>query len=154
MMLMEDSEPMLAANRALYETYRTQGVDAAMAQFFAEAGLEGGDAPDGDMPGFDPTKMPPEAAETFMRVSGNFEYWLAQGMLPLSTYTPDVAALRAGGPKVIVAIGEQSAGHPIHAMSMALATALGVAPVSVPGDHMGFEAQPAAFAQSLEASFK
>ena len=154
MMLMSDPEPMLAADRALYETYKSQGVDAAMAQFFAEAGLDGGDAPDGDMPDFDPANMPPDAAETFMRVSGNFEYWLGLGMLPLSTYTPEVATLKAGAPKVVVAIGEQSAGQPIHAMSMALATALGVTPVSVPGDHMGFETQPAAFAQSLEASFK
>lgn len=154
MMLMDDPEPMLAADRALHETYRTQGVDAAMAQFFSEAGLEGSDAPEGDMADFDPADMPPEAAETFMRVTGNFEYWLAHGMLPLSTYVPDVATLKAGAPKVIVAIGEQSAGQPIHAMSMALATALGVVPVSVPGDHMGFEAQPAAFARSLEASLQ
>lgn len=69
-------------------------------------------------------------------------------------YKPDVAALKAGTPKVIVAIGEQSAGQPIHAMSMALATALGVAPVGVPGDHTGFESHPAAFAQSLETAFK
>lgn len=153
MMLMDDPEPMLAANRALYETYRTHGVDAAMAQFFSEAGLDGG-AAEGEMADFDPADMSPEAAETFMRVSGNFEYWLAHGMLPLSTYVPDVATLKTGATRVIVAIGEQSAGQPIHAMSMALATALGVAPVSVPGDHMGFETQPAAFARSLEASLK
>jgi pimeloyl-ACP methyl ester carboxylesterase len=154
MLLLDDPEPMLAADRALYETYKTEGVDAAMAQFFAEAGLDDGAAPEGDMPDFDPANMPPEAAETFMRVSGNFEYWLAHGMLPLSTYTPNVAALTAGAPKVIVAIGEQSAGQPIHAMSMALANALDVAPASMPGDHMGFETQPAEFAQSLETAFK
>lgn len=153
-MLMDDPEPMLAADRALYETFRTQGVDAAMAQFFAEHGLDGGEMPEGGMPDFDPAAMPPEAAETFMRVSGNFEYWLAHGMLPLSTYAPDIAALKAAAPRVIVAIGEQSTGQPIHAMSMALANALGVEPVSVPGDHMGFETQPARFAQRLEAAFK
>lgn len=125
-----------------------------MAQFFAEHGLDGGETPEGDMPGFDPAAMPPEAAETFMRVSGNFEYWLAHGMLPLSTYAPDIAALKAAAPRIIVAIGEQSTGQPIHAMSMALANALGVEPVSVPGDHMGFETQPAEFAKRLEAAFK
>ena len=154
MMLMDDPEPMLAADRALHETYLTQGVDAAMAQFFSEAGLDGGDAPAEDAPAFDPADMPPEAAETFMRVSGNFEYWLAQGMLPLSTYTPDVATLSSGAPKVVVAIGEQSTGQPIHAMSMALADALGQPPFSVPGDHMGFETQPAEFARRLESAFQ
>jgi pimeloyl-ACP methyl ester carboxylesterase len=154
MMLLDDPEPMLAADRALHETYQSQGVDAAMAQFFSEAGLDGGSAPEGDVPDFDPASMPPDAAETFMRVSGNFEYWLAQGMLPLSTYTPDVAALTAGTPKVIVAIGEQSAGQPIHDMSMALADALGVEPVAVPGDHMGFETRTAEFARSLQAALR
>jgi pimeloyl-ACP methyl ester carboxylesterase len=154
MMLMDDPEPMLAADRALYDTYKTQGVDTAMAQFFSEAGLDSSAAPEGEIPDFDPADMPPEAAETFMRVSGNFEYWLAHGMLPLSTYVPDVAALKAGAPEVIVAIGEQSTGQPIHEMTMALANALGVEPVSVPGDHMGFETQPAEFAQHLEAAFK
>jgi pimeloyl-ACP methyl ester carboxylesterase len=154
MMLMDDPEPMLAADRALYDTCKSQGVDAAMAQFFAGAGLDGGDAPEGDMPDFDPADMPPEAAETFMRVSGNFEYWLAHGMLPLSTYRPDVATLKAGAPRVVVAIGEQSAGQPIHEMSMALAHALGVEPLSVPGDHMGFESQPAEFARRLETALR
>ena len=154
MMLMENPEPMLAADRALYETYKNEGVDAAMARFFAEAGLDGGDAPEGDMADFDPADMPPEAAETFMRVSGNFEYWLAHGMLPLSTYTPDVAALKAGAPRIMVAIGEQSTGQPIHEMSMALANALGVTPVAMPGDHMGFETAPAEFARRLETALK
>ncbi len=125
-----------------------------MAQFFTENGLDGGETPEGGMPDFNPAAMPPEAAATFMRVSGNFEYWLAHGMLPLSTYAPDIAALKAAAPRIIVAIGEQSTGQPIHAMSMALANALGIEPVSVPGDHMGFETQPARFAQRLEAAFK
>lgn len=153
MMLLADPEPMLAADRALYETYRTAGVDAAMAQFFSENGLDGGESAE-DMPEFDPSAMPPEAAETFARVSGNFEYWLAHGMLPLSSYTPDVAVLKAGIPKVSVAIGEQSVGQPIHAMSMALADALGVVPLTVPGDHMGFETAPEAFAQALAGALR
>lgn len=153
MMLMDDPEPMLAADRALHQTYLTHGVDAAMAQFFSEAGLDGGDAPEGDMD-FDLTNMPPEAAETFKRVSGNFAYWLGQGMLPLSTYIPDVATLKTGMHKVIVAIGEKSVGQPIYEMSMALARALSVKPVSVPGDHMGFETRPIEFAQGLKALFE
>lgn len=154
MMLMDDPEPMLADVHALEDTYKRQGVEAAMAQFFAGAGLDGGAPAGGDTPDFDPAAMPPEAAETFMRVSGNFEYWLAQGLLPLSIYKPDIASLKAGASKVVVAIGEQSTGQPIHAMSMALATALGVAPVSMPGDHMGFEAQPGEFAERLRAAFQ
>ena len=57
-------------------------------------------------------------------MSGNFEYWLAHGMIPLSLYRPDVDALRAGTPRVVVGIGEQSAGQMIHDMGMALARLL------------------------------
>lgn len=46
-----------------------------------------------------------EAAETFQRVSRNFEYWLAHGIVPLSTYEPDIAALRDDRPPIVVAIG-------------------------------------------------
>jgi len=147
-MLLPDPDAALAGERALYETYRRDGVEAAMGQFFAENGLDGDtDGP----PDFD---MPPEAAETFGRVSGNFEYWLAHGMLPLSTYRPDVEALRNGEPRIVIAIGEQSADLPIAAMGQALADALGLAPTPFPGDHMGFETDPGAFADALHHVLK
>ncbi|GLQ56700.1 alpha/beta fold hydrolase [Devosia nitrariae] len=149
-MLLEDPSEALAADRAIYDTYRRDGVEAAMAQFFADAGLETegqGDAP----PEFD---MPPEAAETFARVSGNFEYWLAHGMIPLSVYIPDVPRLRAGEPRIVVAIGEKSAGQPIAAMGAALADKLDIAPVAFPGDHLGFEQDAPAFADALDVALR
>src|SRR6185503_7000120 len=76
-MLLDDPSAELAGIRALQDTYRREGVDAAMAQFFAANGLG-----EGDGPSFE--EMPPDAMETFQRVSGNFEYWLAEGMMPLS----------------------------------------------------------------------
>lgn len=149
MMLMDDPSAAVASAQGLYDTYRSAGVEAAMGQFFAENGLDEGaegDAP----PAFD---MPPEAMETFARVSGNFEYWLAHGLMPLSLYRPDVETLRAGKPRVVVAIGEASAGQPIEAMSTALAEELGTKPVPVPGDHMGFETEAESFAATLDKAF-
>lgn len=146
MMLLDDPSAMLAADAALYETYRRDGVEAAMGQFFAENGLGDEEGP----PEFD---MPPEAAETFARVSGNFEYWLAHGMLPLGRYRPDIATLRVGKPKIVVAIGAESAGQPIEAMSLAAAQGLGIEPVAFPGDHMGFEMHAEAFAEGLRKVF-
>ncbi|RUM27371.1 alpha/beta hydrolase [Rhizobium vallis] len=142
MMLMSDPSAMVNGARALYETYRSHGVAAAMGKFFADNGLSEGAAPQ--------PELPPEAAETFARVSGNFEYWLAHGLLPLSSFRPDVDALRAGKPRVVVAIGEASAGQPIESMGRALAEKLGVPPVSFPGDHMGFSSDPANFASALD----
>src|SRR5688572_10520756 len=140
MMLLDDPSEALAADRGLQEIYRRSGVDAAMGAFFAMNGLGGED--DAGPPEFD---MRPEAAETFERVSGNFEYWLAHGMIPLSTYRPDVDALRSGKPRIVVAIGDDSAGQPIHDMGLALTRKLGIEPTPFPGDHMGFESDPKGF---------
>jgi pimeloyl-ACP methyl ester carboxylesterase len=150
MMLMDDPSEAVAADQALYDTYVKEGVDAAMGMFFSMNGLEeAGDAAEAP-PEFE---MPPEEAETFARVSGNFEYWLAHGMLPLSLYTPDVATLKAGKPRIVVAIGEASAGQPIEEMSLALTSKLGIAPTPFPGNHMGFGPQAAEFAEALHTSF-
>lgn len=146
MMLLDDPSAMLAADQALYDTYRRDGVEAAMGQFFAENGL-------GDEDGPAEFDMPPEAAETFARVSGNFDYWLAHGMLPLGRYRPDIATLKAGKPRIVVAIGAESAGQPIEAMSLAAAKGLGIEPVAFPGDHMGFEMHAQAFAEGLRKAF-
>ncbi|KKB12653.1 alpha/beta hydrolase [Devosia geojensis] len=146
-MLLDDPSEALAADQALYDTYKSEGVDAAMAQFFGMAGFDGDEPP----PEFD---MPPEAAETFARVAGNFEYWLAHGMIPLSVYEPDVAALRSGEPKIVVAIGEGSARQPIAEMGEALARKLRVEPVSFPGDHIGFEQDAGGFAKALDGALK
>jgi pimeloyl-ACP methyl ester carboxylesterase len=147
MMLLNDPSPHLGAVQALYDTYKRDGVDAAMGQFFSSNGLED-DAPPAEF------EMPPEAMETFARVSGNFEYWLAHGMLPLSTYAPDVETLRSGTPRVVVAIGEQSAGQPIHEMSFALVTKLQLQPTMFPGDHMGFETLAEPFSEALHEALQ
>jgi pimeloyl-ACP methyl ester carboxylesterase len=149
-MLLDDPSQALAAGREIYETYRREGVDAAMAKFFAMNGLDEGAGPEAP-PEFAPT---PEEAETFARVSGNFEYWLAHGMMPLSLYRPDIEALRRGQARILVGIGEQSAGQPIYEMGTALAGKLGMEPVSFPGDHMGFASHTEMFANTLDKAFK
>lgn len=148
-MLLDNPEPYLQSDRDLRETYRTEGIEAAMAAFFAMAGLEGDEPDDAHSDG----EMTPEAAKTAARVGANFEYWLAHGMIPLSTYKPDVAALKASTAPVAVAIGEESAGQPIDEMSRALASGLDVAPVIFPGDHFGFEKHTRAFAERLHQVF-
>ena len=150
MMLLPDPSEEVAAAQGLYDTYRREGVDAAMQKFFADSGLTDGPEQEDAPPDF---AMPPEAAETFARVSGNFEYWLAHGMMPLSLYCPDFKALRAGRPCIMVGIGEGSAGQPIESMAMALADKLGTAPIRFPGDHMGFEVHAEAFAETLHRAF-
>ncbi|MEP6564187.1 MAG: alpha/beta hydrolase [Mesorhizobium sp.] len=152
MMLLDDPSQALAGMRDLHDTYRSHGVEAAMHKFFTEHGLSGGaepeearqDEPQAAPPQSAPT---PEEAETFARVSGNFEYWLAHGIMPLSLYRPDVETLR--GAPVVVGIGEESIGQPIDGMGKALAEKLGIERVAFPGDHMGFAPHPDRFAEAL-----
>ncbi len=150
MMLLPDPSKEIAAAQGLYDTYRREGVDAAMQKFFADNGLADGPEQEEAPPEF---AMSPEAGETFARVSGNFEYWLAHGLMPLSLYCPDVAALRGGRPRIVVGIGEGSAGQPIESMAMSLADKLETAPIRFPGDHMGFEIHAEVFAETLHRSF-
>ena len=156
MMLLADPAADIAETNNLYEIYQTQGVDAAMGAFFGGNALDGpeGGAPEGEAPPeFD---LPPEAAETMGRVMGNFDYWLAHGMRPLSFYKPDVAVLKSGKSKVVVGISVESEGQPIARMSGALAAALGVTPVHFPGDHVtGFdEPNVEEFAATLDRSLQ
>lgn len=145
-MMLDDPSEALAADQEIMDTYRREGIDAAMAKFFAMTALEGRTEQGGAPPEFAPT---PEDAETFARVSGNFEYWLAHGLMPLSLYCPDVEALRSGQPRVVVGIGEQSVGQPIYDMGAALAQKLETHPVLFPGDHMGFGPHADSFAETL-----
>ncbi|MFE3459613.1 hypothetical protein ACFXKD_18890 [Nocardiopsis aegyptia] len=91
-----------------------------------------------------------EAAATFARVSGNFDYFFGHGLRPLSRYVPDTAALAAGTPRVVVALGRESVGQTIHGIGLALAAALATEPADFPGDHGGFESHPEDFARALE----
>lgn len=140
MMLMADPSVHLAADKALHDTYLRDGVQAAMAQFKTANGLDAGAMT---------MEMSAEDMETFGRMEGNFEYWLAHGMLPLSQYRADVKALKGGAPNIIVALGAESVGQPIYQMGTALAVALGVQPETFPGDHMGFGMDPVGFAAAL-----
>lgn len=158
LMLLDDPSAALAADQEIYDTYRREGVEAAMAKFLAMTGLEDdpeqvapweGDAA-GDAP---PDGMPtPEEMETFARIEGNYEYWLAHGMLPLATYRPDVDTLRSGQPRIVVALGEQSAGEIVYQTGEALARHLGLEPVIFPGDHMAFGTEAVPFAEALARS--
>lgn len=68
---------------------------------------------------------------------------------PTTHFAPDLDALRAGGTRVVVGIGADSAGQLCDRASRALADGLATAPVLFPGDHIGFADDPAAFAPVL-----
>lgn len=70
---------------------------------------------------------------------------------PTTHFVPDYDALRAAGSRVVVGIGEGSAGQVCDRTSRALALALDVEPAMFPGGHTGFAEDPAGFAARLRA---
>ena len=70
---------------------------------------------------------------------------------PTTRFLPDYAALRSADARVVVGIGEGSAGQVCDRTSRALAAALGIEPTMFPGGHTGFAEDPAGFAVRLRS---
>lgn len=66
-------------------------------------------------------------------------------------WQPDISALHSASTRIVVGIGQSSAGQLCDRTSRALATALDVAPSIFPGGHIGFIETPDAFAAQLRA---
>lgn len=144
--LLDDREQRRAAVDHMIETYVEQGPAAAWALFFAEANIEeaGEDGPSGAQPGPEdglPGRDPQEVADE--------RRFFLHELRATSRWVPDVEVLRAGTPRVVVGLGEGSAGQVCDLTSTALAGRLGVEPVLFPGDHTGFVEEPEAFARRL-----
>ncbi|MDD7936955.1 alpha/beta hydrolase [Actinomycetospora lutea] len=89
------------------------------------------------------------APDAAARADGDYQN--AHLLRPTTHFRPDVALLRAGRPRIVVGIGEDSAGQLCDRTSRALAVALGLEPTLFPGDHVGFAGDPAAFLPALRA---
>jgi pimeloyl-ACP methyl ester carboxylesterase len=159
MNLLPDGAGWRAAFRQVYETYRRDGAGAGMQQFIATAARTGGSTPADGEPGPpsqqdapsqpDPSQMSPEMAEGMARMQANSEFFLAHLLPATIGHVPDVAALRAASPRIVVGAGDASAGQMPHQAALALAERLGITPVAFPGDHQGFATHPGPFAESV-----
>jgi pimeloyl-ACP methyl ester carboxylesterase len=144
--LLPDAAAQRGFTEGMYDTYRRDGVGPAMQKFWLNAGLGSGPQPHEAAP---QSPQTPEMQEAFGRIMGNLDFFLAHGVKPISLYIPDVARLRAGSARVVVGVGETSAGQLAHRAAVALAERLRTAPVTFPGDHSGYGGLPAGFAERL-----
>jgi pimeloyl-ACP methyl ester carboxylesterase len=145
----------------VHDLGETAGSGAAMGLFIAsfgnyagpEADPSKGEPPQFPMPDF--ASMSPAEAEVFQRMGQNSDFFVAHLIQHTPRYTVDVAALKASDTKVVIAVGEDSAGQVPHRAGRAVAESLGVDPVIFPGDHTGFgthtEEWAAAVAKALDA---
>lgn len=139
--LLPDADRLLAGLDDLYATFRREGAEAAMVKFFALTG------PDGpavvNLPATSDPLPPPVRATT------NTEVFLAHLIRTFPTYRLDLAALREGPTRIVVAGGATSTGELPQRGAVALAELLGTPLVEFPGGHDGYIDAPAAFARMI-----
>lgn len=141
--LLPNTEEQRTFGEDVYNTYRSAGAGPAMQRFMVAAGIGAGPQPQRAAP---PTT---EMAETFSRIKANADFFLAHGLMPIGSYIPDVGALVAGPTRIVIGVGEASAGSMPYRTAVALAERLGRAPVPFPGGHGGYNDDPAGFAEKL-----
>jgi clorobiocin biosynthesis protein CloN7 len=133
-LLLPEAEQARAGMQAIYDTYRASGIAAAWQKFLAFTGMNMG-PPDGDA-----TPQPPSAETVAMS-----ERFFGHGLLPITFYQPDLAALESGAARVVVGGGTTSRGQFAERTAIALAGRLGSSLVEFPGGHTGFISDPEGF---------
>ncbi|MFC9690456.1 alpha/beta fold hydrolase [Kribbella sp. NPDC056951] len=126
----------------VYDTYQTDGVDAAEVLFSRGLGADQDEPPA-------PEDMLPEILEMFVRFQGNAANFYQHKLLPFTRYQPDLEALKAAAASVVPAAGADSMeylpGRPIQQ----IAEDLGWPVVTFPGGHAGYLTHPEPFATLL-----
>ncbi|MEU4514411.1 alpha/beta hydrolase [Nonomuraea wenchangensis] len=143
--VLPDGDPRRDLAREVSESHRAGGVAAALGTYVAGSGLDR--MPEG--PAAESTEAAAGMGAKLARMQANAEFFFAHHASATAAYLPDVAALRDGGTRVVVAVGEQSAGQLAHDAALALAGRLGVRAVTLPGGHAGYVTHPTAFARAL-----
>jgi pimeloyl-ACP methyl ester carboxylesterase len=136
--LLDDRDALRAVTEDIVATYLTGDIGAAWGKFLGSANII---LSDEDMATWGAEPTPQAAAD---------ELFFFAHTLRASTYwLPDLALLRNGRSRIVVGVGEASAGQTCERTSHALAASLGTTPVLFPGDHVGFTVHAATFAERL-----
>ncbi len=139
--LLDDRDELRARTEDLVATYLAGDRRGAWAKFLAQADITLPDDVFEEMFGGEPD--PQQGADE--------HFWFRHEMRPSTYWTPDIAALRTGPTRVVVGVGEDSAGQFCDRTSIALAEALGTEPTSFPGGHIAFAEDPEGFEPRLRA---
>ncbi|MFE0254483.1 alpha/beta fold hydrolase [Streptomyces sp. NPDC059010] len=137
--LLKDREQLREGTEDLVATYFAGDVTGAWRKFFAQA----------DIAVPDPVLEQMFGGERDPRQVADERRWFAHEMRASTYWQPDLAALRTAPTRIVVGIGDDSAGQLCDRTSRALAQALGTEPTTFPGGHTGFVDTPEAFAARL-----
>ncbi|MFI9379904.1 alpha/beta hydrolase [Kutzneria sp. NPDC052558] len=140
--LLPDRDEWLARMDGVYDLYRAEGPDQAMALFGRLVGL----AQQAPPPGFEP---PPALMEMAGRMRHNIPFWLEHELRQYPRQVPDLAALAASKDKLVLASGDESKGLLPYLPNLVLSERLAVPVTEFPGGHLGYFRQPVEFAERL-----
>jgi pimeloyl-ACP methyl ester carboxylesterase len=151
--LLPDAAAAERARGGVRDAYEAKGRGAGMAAFIAMTSWRGEYTDDYfAQPAPDPAMFEMPAGDDGSRD----DPLLSDRSWAVSSYRPDVDALRAAPTRVVIAVGEESAGMVTARTSAATAELLGQQPAVFPshhggflGDESGYPGQPEAFARRL-----
>jgi pimeloyl-ACP methyl ester carboxylesterase len=139
--LVDDRDRLRAGTERIIATYLAEGSAAAWREFMAVGDIV--------VPEDDPHTAPPPEQERDDRAVADERHFFLHELRGTTAWQPDLSVLRAVPTRVVVGIGESSAGELCDRTSRALATRLGLEPTMFPGSHIGFLEDPVAFATRL-----
>ncbi|WP_186319022.1 alpha/beta fold hydrolase [Streptomyces sp. SAJ15] len=142
--LLKDRERLRTGTEDLIATYLAGDVTGAWKKFFAQADLT--------MP--EPLIEQMFGGEREPQHVADERRWFAHEMRASTYWQPDPAALRAAATRILVGIGDDSAGQLCDRTSRALAQSLGTEPTTFPGGHTGFVETPDLFATHLRMALR
>lgn len=145
----EEQEEALRSHAELHETFRREGLPAAMKLMIARSGVDINDR-EPEVPGpLAPAADPQSAAQRF----ADLHHFLSYDVPAVTRYQPDLDALIAARSKIVPAIGTGSRSTRPYRCAVALAEMLDVAAAEFPGGHTGYILRPKAFAAKLAELF-
>jgi pimeloyl-ACP methyl ester carboxylesterase len=139
--LLDDRDHVRAQTDDYVATYLAGDVTGAWAKFFVQANIT---TPDGAIEQMFGGQRDPQTV-------ADEHFWFAHELRPSVQWQPDLSALRDGPTRIMIGIGDESAGQLCERTSTALAAALDIEPTLFPGDHIGFTEDPEGFAARLRA---
>ena len=136
--LLDDRTELRAATEDIVATYLSGDVGGAWGKFLTSANITLNDE-----------DMAQWASEPTPQAAADERFFFAHTLRPSTYWLPDLPALRTGGTRIIVGVGDASTGQTCERTSHTLAASLGISPTSFPGDHVGFTVHPDLFADRL-----
>lgn len=137
--LLDDREELRVKTEDIVATHLAGDVLGAWKKFLAVANIH---LPDEVVEHMAAEQQDPQAA-------ADAWYQHARMLLPTTLWEPDLDVLRTSSTRVLVGLGEESAGQLCDRTSRALAAALGIEPTMFPGGHIAFAEDPAPFVERL-----